>query len=1138
MDESVKISKEAAELKSMRYEELREIAVSHIQELAGKLWTDFNTHDPGVTLLEVLCYAITDLGNRSNQKIEDILAADPAKPDQKDIKNFFTAAEILPGKPLTLTDIRKLIIDVSVKEESEEGCSYTGVKNAWISVSKSPEVPVWAHISKSKLSYEPKVDVDEGKGLLEILALYDILLEFETCKTHGDLNRNIIRGDFSSGSFNFPGQQQVDGSLEIEFARWDDSSVDWNDTAGIRKTAGRISVSFRKLPAGYSVDYTADQDKQVSLKVTDSDNNEFELVSASDELNNEIDKLTKAYQGRVQKVHEIVKKVKSRLHANRNLCEDFLNFSALKVEGVAVCADIELELEADVEEIQAQIYHQIAGFLAPPVRFYSLGEMTDLGIPTEEIFEGPLMEHGFMPDSELQKSDRMRRIYVSDLINIIMEIDGVVSVRHIEIANIPDGTDDDIESKSVKWWLDIAYEKNYVPRLSVRDSKITFFKEQLPYQANQSNVKNRLSELESEDESGKLPDQANDVKSPKGKYLNLDSYTSIKEDLPLVYGVGFDGLPTAAGAVRKAQANQLKGYLLFFEQLLANYLAQLAHVKDLYSMNAGKDEHGSYKVDRTYFTKSVTDLYPEIETLFKDPDKYQDNLDMIAESEELFIKRRNKFMDHLMARFAEQFTDYATLTYRMSGMEGKRDLLQDKLAFLNSYPEISSGRGTAFNYKDPCRLWHIGNKSGLERRASLQIGIDDTPAERLNFSDLFVISESGSRFSFHIRNSNDDVLLAQPEGTGFGSAADAAEALEELIIAGLQSGNYEIIENDATFSFSLSCDGTVIAESFVKDYGTREDAEAAIAELTEVFESEFYTNPESNRNNFAAPVNRYFDIKTEQNGTSYTVSYTLYSVNSFGDAQNALLNGSLTGTAVTEEEAASEMDTRSEEFIWDVVINGGEKERYLFLDDGEGKGRVQLTGRSGQVLGESPGELEDYQAYIQKLTEFFHDKFLSNEGLHLIEHILLRPRVNNETLQDPLFPLYIDQDIAGCQLSNPYSYIATVVLPYWQGRFGSMDFRRFFERKIRLEAPAHIFLRICWVSNRQMTELETSYRKWLLLNACNDRDEAAISEALGDLISVLDGLSNVYPVGRLHDCEAYDTLEEAMILNNSTLGSN
>ena len=38
-------------------------------------------------------------------------------------------------------------------------------------------------------------------------------------------------------------------------------------------------------------------------------------------------------------------------------------------------------------------------------------------------------------------------------------------------------------------------------------------------------------------------------------------------------------------AQRKAQAKQLRAYLVFYEQLLINYVNQLAHVKDLFSLS-------------------------------------------------------------------------------------------------------------------------------------------------------------------------------------------------------------------------------------------------------------------------------------------------------------------------------------------------------------------------------------------------------------------------------------------------------------------------------------------------------------------------------------------------------------------------
>jgi hypothetical protein len=43
------------------YEALRAEGMRLLGRLAGAQWTDFNAHDPGVTILEQLCYAITDL---------------------------------------------------------------------------------------------------------------------------------------------------------------------------------------------------------------------------------------------------------------------------------------------------------------------------------------------------------------------------------------------------------------------------------------------------------------------------------------------------------------------------------------------------------------------------------------------------------------------------------------------------------------------------------------------------------------------------------------------------------------------------------------------------------------------------------------------------------------------------------------------------------------------------------------------------------------------------------------------------------------------------------------------------------------------------------------------------------------------
>jgi hypothetical protein len=59
--------------KNMDYDFLRKEGIRYAQALSGNIWTDYNEHDPGVTILEQLCYALTELGYKTNFNIEVFL---------------------------------------------------------------------------------------------------------------------------------------------------------------------------------------------------------------------------------------------------------------------------------------------------------------------------------------------------------------------------------------------------------------------------------------------------------------------------------------------------------------------------------------------------------------------------------------------------------------------------------------------------------------------------------------------------------------------------------------------------------------------------------------------------------------------------------------------------------------------------------------------------------------------------------------------------------------------------------------------------------------------------------------------------------------------------------------------------------
>src|SRR3954463_16088081 len=100
MEALTTISKDIILTASQDYEFLRSEGLKHIENLSSDLWTDYNAHDPGITILEALCYAITELGYRAGFDMKDFLCA--ADGTLVDGQTLFTAKEILTINPLTI----------------------------------------------------------------------------------------------------------------------------------------------------------------------------------------------------------------------------------------------------------------------------------------------------------------------------------------------------------------------------------------------------------------------------------------------------------------------------------------------------------------------------------------------------------------------------------------------------------------------------------------------------------------------------------------------------------------------------------------------------------------------------------------------------------------------------------------------------------------------------------------------------------------------------------------------------------------------------------------------------------------------------------------------------------------------------
>jgi len=121
MEKSASFSVNEVERLSSNFTELREKGIAYIQKFSGDIWTDYNSHDPGVTILEQLCYALTDLAYRTSLPVEDLLTPGKGLPVNAKTNAFFAPSDILSSHPVTLADTRKMIVD-----------HFDEIQNVWI----------------------------------------------------------------------------------------------------------------------------------------------------------------------------------------------------------------------------------------------------------------------------------------------------------------------------------------------------------------------------------------------------------------------------------------------------------------------------------------------------------------------------------------------------------------------------------------------------------------------------------------------------------------------------------------------------------------------------------------------------------------------------------------------------------------------------------------------------------------------------------------------------------------------------------------------------------------------------------------------------------------------------------------------
>jgi len=896
MKKAQTVSRENYEHPSLDYEGLREKALFFAQQFSGNIWTDFNYHDPGVTIIEQLCYAITDLAYRTQFPITDLLFIKNDKDHKKSDNLLFPPNLIFPSSPILIKDYRKLFIG-KIPE----------IKNCWINPVK-----------------------DDGAG--------------------------------------------YQGLIDI-------------------------------------------------------------LVQAGKELS-------------VEEKLNLVNKVKTEFHSNRLIGCDINKIIIMNGVKISLHGKIQIDPDAVGELLLAQIFSKINEFLNPEIKFQHPDDLLREGINPDIIFQGPTLPYGYLDDKTLKPS--VNGIYLSRIKELIADVPGVKVVEELSIMKNEVRCHENL----------VTFDNDEFPMLDknlMQDedsgNQIVILKNNIQYKTDPHTTQQFFN--------AQIADSLQNYRTPKivsqeiiqGRFNaeEIKAYYSIQNELPDIYGLKESSLPSSASYQRKAQAFQLKAYLTFFEQIMANYLAQLVNTKKLYSINS--------ELNQTYFYQVPIEI-PQLNKIVIEEDlkEYEKNLGKINEEMDPFFDRRNRILNHLLARFGETFPDdilkkFENLRGLTSKVDIEKEMILAKIRFLEQILPIGYQRGVGFNYLKPA--WETKNISGIAQKLSLLLNIKNLEIRSLVKP---LLQQSNISKEENLRQSWITTILELEDN-------------QKLEVLRLKDGAYEM---DKVFFFAEN--SLLIHDLFLHGISNQYYKLVRTGLYPDYLYHLIYKSPQLNietviyeskeeafcLDKLKKAVVRFINLNELCEGFHLiehillrpldAVIFTLH----FYDIKGEIY---LTGTN------SSDM-VKLKNLVEDFPFIGSKKENYGIVEIvQQTKYQVVLYNDRNEIIGKIQKEF--YSTFVAEkemdtAVQYFQEIVEGKKELESSYEIL------QESSPATLFPLTFE-----------FSNTSSIIFPNWPARFQNEDFKNLIKDTVDELIPAHFNFKLFFIDIEKMSIFESVYQKWL-----------------------------------------------------------
>lgn len=774
------------------------------------------------------------------------------------------------------------------------------------------------------------------------------------------------------------------------------------------------------------------------------------------------DAIARNMEANADQVQQLAAQTDHLLQSYRNIGEDFEPAVVLQPQEIFIKAEIFVDSRHEPQQILALMCNAFEMTMHPPVRFVPAAEMYINGHTPEEMYAGPLLKKGFVANSDLHP--RKQTADPADLMKSVSEVPGVMKVKAIYLAD----ENGNFQAKPVQ------IKEGHYPYLEMISEKheIKISSDKFEYNLRDAGFLNMYEQVKTVARRKFTGHQNAEAPKPlKGIYRNLGQYYSLQHHFPAIYGIGHEGLEKDAPALRQAQAKQLKAYLLFFEQLLANYLAQLSNIGNLFSPFLQQVPAATYATQPLYNVPHVASLLKAF-THQKSPVSWEDfindngnpyikNMQEAAEPDKEYQQRKNTILDHLMARF-----NLVLLKYPVTFFEQTYDRdappsrispeLEWKASILRDLPALSANRNRSFNYRED--IFNEGSLSGYETILHKLLHVRPEKRKRLtavfDSSNWKVSVSQPSEPHIHVHlvkeyKVKDELLKVNiAESTSgeiiTGKKYDYGRQSVSLLRYGLDPANYRIVyDGEEDVYLVVYRQATHALWQVITRENTHEEAMQAQKET----------------------MRHLKQISTESEGC-YLLEHLLlkpaYTDKSFGFRIYSRSNKLLLQHAqwLTLEEREAQLEN-----VAPLAAALNEQDAYGSWQQLQQYYKIYFyRGDTPELLTAAHFTSPDHKVAVEKTM------------LDLL--LLIRQMKTGQHRQVRVVP-YVKHGEAEMLQEAFFKFGMSIIFPSWPARFQYKEFRNFTEGLFREHTPVQFRLNFDWLGISAMRDFESRYFDWL-----------------------------------------------------------